>query len=169
MDPNDVIEVTIRNHRYTRWSTVASVSVSATFILSACCLLGLQAWLSLFGLIAIGASVAFAGAMGLGRFSPYTLQCLNLSDELQPWPGGVGYLPVDIERIDFASDPAEDYDESPSTIRMCEARVRPVHRLAIRLIASVDDGRRLRDWAVRKGIDVYDPTNVLCETPVPAE
>ena len=104
MHPSKSNEVTIRNHRFTRWSSVAGLARLVTFMLAACGLLGLETWLHFFALIVVGSFIGFVVAIGLGPFSPYTLHCLKLTDELEPRPGGVGYLPSEIARIDFASD-----------------------------------------------------------------
>ena len=165
MQFDDANEMTIRNHRYSRWPAIAVTSMLAAFFTGICGLTTLDAWLPVVLLIVAATIASLAGAIGLGLFAPHIVTGLSLTDVLQPRPGGPGFVPTEILRIDFGPDPGEDYDDSPSPIMMCEVRVRPVHRRTIRLIASVGDGRRLRDWAVRNGIDVLDPTNVLNEIP----
>lgn len=161
MLPDNAIEMTIRNHRYTRWTVIAVVSMVGTFFSGLFALLVLDASGLVVFLVVLAIAVSLAGAVGLGLFAPHIITGVKLTEVLQPRPGGPEYQPIDIARIDFASDPHEDFDDAALPIRMCEIRLRPVHRFAIRLIASVGDGRRLWDWAVRNGVDVFDPTNVL--------
>lgn len=79
----------------------------------------------------------------------------KLGEVLVVWPER-RYQPADIRAIEFAPDPAEDYDEEIAPARLCEARAR-LRRRDVRLIVRLEDARRLREWAERNGIAVLDP------------
>ncbi|HEX3148286.1 MAG TPA: hypothetical protein VHR66_09380 [Gemmataceae bacterium] len=109
--------------------------------------------------------MAASTAVCFGALTRFVVTGLKLTDVLQPYPAGTVYSPTNIKRINFAPDPCEDYHDSPLPIRLVEIKVDPTRGRSIRIIASVGDGRRLRDWAVRKGVEIFDPTNMLVETP----
>jgi hypothetical protein len=81
---------------------------------------------------------------------------LRLGDELRAYPFG-RWQPADILAIHLAPDPDEDYVEGQMPFPVCLVTVEGKHGRKRRLVASVGDAVRVREWAERKGIAVIDP------------
>jgi len=161
MNLDDSADISVRNHRpnrLTRWFVLVGL-VSAWFVLFAVLRAGLLDWLPTPAEI----FVSIAGIISCGVLSlTLTLDPVRhwkLGESLVLWPGRE-YPISDIREIAFAPDSAEDYDDAATPAPLCEVLAR-LRRGEVRLIASVGDARRVRDWAVRRGIAVTDPTSVL--------
>ena len=157
----DAVEVIIRNRRPPRWQGLVVLVIISAFVLGACGLFGLDVapnWGATLAVAAVGAAI---GAVIFALFAPTPVSLIKLTDELETRPAGRGFRPTEIVRVEFGPDPAEDYVDLPIPIRLCEVRVVPLLKEPIRLIASVGDATRLRDWAVWKGVRVFDPQDAL--------
>ncbi len=81
---------------------------------------------------------------------------LRLGSELQATPLG-RYETKDIEAIHFASDPDEDYVDKDLPIPLCQLTVNTRKKFSFRLVVSLGDAQRVREWADRIGVVVIDP------------
>ena len=80
---------------------------------------------------------------------------LQLGDEV--WFDPRFPIPVAaVVQVRFAPDPAEDYAESDRQVHFSAAAVELKSGTEFRLILDEADARRLREWAVTKGIPVAD-------------
>ena len=80
---------------------------------------------------------------------------LRLGDELRAYPSG-RFQPADLVVIRFTPDTDEDYAEEKLPVPWCQVAVQGRRGRIIRLVASVGDAVRLREWAERKGVRVED-------------
>lgn len=157
----DAVQVIIRNRRRPRWQAWVVLVIISAFVLGACGVFGLDVapkWGATLAMAGVGAAI---GAVIFAVFAPTPVSLMKLTDVLETRPAGRAFRPTEIVRVEFGPDPAEDYVDLPIPIRLCEVRVVPLLREPIRLIASVGDATRLRDWAVRKGVRVFDPQDAL--------
>jgi hypothetical protein len=113
--------------------------------------------------VAVGvvAAVSFVTAAVLVVFGRLPLESLRLRADLLPQPGFPAYRPDEILRIAFAPDPAEDYAEGRTAAPLCEAAVAFRPHGGLRLVVTVEDAWRLRNWAVARGIEVVETDGVL--------
>src|SRR3954447_26932336 len=119
MQPDDAVAMMIRNHRCLWWHALALRLLWSIALLGICvvALISKRVLPMEFALVVIFASIIGAGGLWLCT-SPF-VTALKLTDTLQPRPTGFEYNPIDIARIDFAPDPAEDYDDSKLPVRLC--------------------------------------------------
>ncbi|HKA07464.1 MAG TPA: hypothetical protein VKD71_09420 [Gemmataceae bacterium] len=89
-----------------------------------------------------------------------TVRHWKLGERLIVWPER-RYRPAEILEIAFAPDPTEDYEDAATPDRLYEVRAHLRRRSAQRLIVSLADARRVRDWAIRRDIAVSDRAQVL--------
>jgi hypothetical protein len=161
VNPDDAVDLSIRNQRPNRvtvpllisgllcmWVTVCGLRVSGLLD---------QIFPPEVELYALG--IISCGILALA-FSYQPIRHWKLGEALVVWPRG-RYQPRGIREIAFAPDPAEDFDDAATPARLCQVRAHLRSRRELRLIASVWDARRVRDWAVRRGIAVSDPSAVL--------
>jgi len=161
MNPDDASDWTIRDrrpNRLTRWFILGGLlSVWGGLILARRA--GPLSWLP----VEFEVFVCIVGIISCGVLAfllPFiSARHWKLGEKFVVWPGRE-YPVGDVREIAFAPDPAEDYDDAATPARGCEVRAR-LRRGEVRLIASVGDARRVRDWAVRHGIEVTDPAGVL--------
>src|SRR5438309_1294511 len=109
MHPDDAVDITIRNQRYSRWPALAGCL--SVFVLTGgtCAIVGLPISPWLLG-IAVTFAVAFLlGSIVFSVFVRLPIWSLKLGEVLQPRPSSPPYRPEEILRIGFAPDPAEDY------------------------------------------------------------
>jgi hypothetical protein len=162
MHPNDAVALSVRNHRPNRlvrplvlvglgcfWAGLLSLYVTGV----------LDRLPFPSEVLIIGFGIVTCGVLAVA-ITYMTIQHWKLGETFVVWPGRE-YQPGDIREIVFAPDPAEDYDDSATPARRCEVRARLRGRGELRLIASVVDGRRVRDWAARRGIAVAETGQVL--------
>jgi hypothetical protein len=109
------------------------------------------------------AFLSFVVAAAAGMFVRISPESLRLGADLLPRPAFPAYRPDEIRRIDFAPDPAEDYAEGRTAAPLCEATISIRRSGRLRLIVTVEDARRLREWAVTRGIEVIETAEVLGE------
>src|SRR5258708_155372 len=160
MNPNDAVDLTIRNCRPS-WLTGPLVVFGLGCLWAAA--FGVRVSRVLDWLVSPDIGLCTLGIVTCGVL---TLACVyqgvrhwKLGEALVVFPGR-RYLPVDIREIAFGPDPAEDYDDTATPARLCEAHAR-LRRGKLRLVVSVGDARRVRAWGVRHGIAVSDPAGVL--------
>jgi hypothetical protein len=113
---------------------------------------------TLWGYAAAGLAYG-ASEIGLQLFGPRVLRwdCLDwvrFGDELKMSPRRPNLKAADIERLELARDPAEDYDDSRD--KLCELTVIARPRTEYRLLIDSDDAARLTEWAAERGIPVAD-------------
>jgi hypothetical protein len=157
MNPDDVVDRTILNQRYRSrpgllaiagwglfWMAAAAVVETHTpyrwrvGIFPATFLLIIVSWVPL---------MVFLGRQPVRR--------LRLGDDLRA--AGRRLEPADIRAIRIAHDPDEDFVESKLPVPLCQVTVEGRRGRPIRLVVSVGDAGRLREWAQCKGIEVVDP------------
>ena len=160
MNPDDAVDITIRNHRYSRWPALAGCVAVLVASGGICVIVRLPtSWV-------LGLAITFAVAVLIGSIVfnvivRLPIWSLKLGDVLHPRPHSPPYRPEEILRIAFAPDPDEDYVEVELPIPLCEVRVYLRPRRDLRIIASVADGIRLRKWAKTKGIEVVETGDAL--------
>jgi len=157
MHPDDVVDRTILNQRYRSWPGLFSIAGWALFWMAAAAIVETRTpdgWrVGVFPatlLLIIGSWVPLM--VFLGR---QPVRRLKLGDDLRA--AGRRLEPADVRAIRMAPDPDEDYVESKLPIPLCQVTVEGRRGRPIRLVVSVGDAGRLREWAERKGIEVIDP------------
>jgi hypothetical protein len=97
--------------------------------------------------------------------SVHTVPWLKLGEEIEVLPR-FRFPPGAVRRVRFGPDPGEDFKESETRTPLYEAAVEIHSGRRFRLIVDEADGRRIREWAVAKGIAVCDGAEYY---PQPAE
>ena len=161
MSPDDATDLCIRNHRPNGLASALLLLGLASFwaAVGGLCLGGVLDRLPVpTELLVCTLGIVTCGVVSL-TLTRQSVRHWKLGAALVVWPDRI-YRPPEVREVAFAPDPAEDFDDAATPARLCEVRAR-LRRGELRLIASVGDARRVRDWAVRKGIAVSDPTAVL--------
>jgi hypothetical protein len=156
----DTIDRTIRNLRYHAWPPFAIVAGLVVVLGFAAFILERNTTTSrgflVYAAICLAASLSvLCLELWFSVLGP--VRRLKLGENLLISPRIGKYPPAQVERIDFGSDPAEDYVDQSLPIRMIEVSLTLQPRVRGRLIVSATDAARLREWAVSKGIVVNDP------------
>ena len=155
----DTTDPTIRNDRYQPWPATA-IHIAQIVVIMACWFLladnmgpvwSITCWIGAVLVIGVLSSLL----LRLPLMHP--VKALKLGEKLTALPTGQRLPPRDIERIEFAPDPAEDYVEVTEPARLCEVTVTVHSHLRFRLIVHLDDAARLNEWASVNGIPI-DPT-----------
>ena len=163
MNPDDTVDRTINNRRYEPWAARALWGTLPLILLGVVVALTANVattWKIVTVSVAVGAIPVWVYFLvRVGKRRPVSR--IKLGDEIAVFPSG-GLVPLDrVQDISFAPDPDEDYHDSAMPFALCEVRLVLRPGGDFRLIATVADGRRVRDWAVRWGIAVSDPAAVL--------
>jgi len=109
-----------------------------------------------------GAAIAIAVIVaGQALFARRLIRSVKLGDTLSPRPFCPPHRPESIEVIQFGRDPEEDYAESGLPIHLCQVEVRLRPRGRLRLVVTLGDGMRFRDWARRRNIRVIEDADVF--------
>jgi hypothetical protein len=106
-----------------------------------------------FGILAM---LTTTGALGGVLWLLRPVERIKVGDQLQFWPGG-NNSPRDVLLVEFGPDPGEDYVDGALPIPLCEATITVRRARPVRLIISVGDAARLREWADANAIPVSDP------------
>ena len=156
-------DLTIRNQRRERWPAIVACLALFGFWVGVCVLVAVpvRSPFMLGLLVLVGGTVIAAAVFALVVFLRRPIDALALGDTLVPRPGELGYAPDQILRITFAPDPDEDYIDSPPPAAVCEVRVVLRAGGSFRLIATVDEARRLRAWAAEHGVEVVETGQAL--------
>jgi hypothetical protein len=159
MHPDDVVDWTIRNQRPQSW--VGSFWIVGWMMFWTGALVIVELWApypwrgfvypSTLVLILISFMTLVALLDG-----PHPIRRLRLGEDLQVVPA-YRLKPADIRCIRMAADPDEDYVESKLPVPLCLVTLEGRRGRPIRLVVSVGDATRLRDWAERKGVILDDP------------
>jgi hypothetical protein len=97
--------------------------------------------------------------------SVHTVPWLKLGEEIEV-PPRFRFPPGAVRCVRFGPDPGEDFKESEPPAPLYEATVEIHSGRRFRLIIDEADARRLREWAIAKGIAVCDGAEYY---PHPAE
>jgi hypothetical protein len=156
---HDTVDRTIRNQRYRVWPPLAVIGGWTVIWLGIAIVVERELtpapnfWVTVAFLVATAAS--FAGIMALfGRFEQ--VKRLKLGDEVRTSPSS-RFAPKDIRVISFAADPREDYVEQTLPIPLCELTIARQRGRLLKLIVSLGDASRVREWAEQHGVPVDDP------------
>jgi hypothetical protein len=115
---------------------------------------GIAPLISFTSALIVGVVAFLATWLFFSLWSQYLVRGLGLSESLQAGADGRPFELERIQSIKFTHPSGEDYDDLSIAIPFCNIRVRFHWLWSIRIMATIDDGRRLRDWAVQKGVDV---------------
>jgi hypothetical protein len=155
MFDGDTVDRTIRNHAYHPWPVIVGGLLFFFFWAAACVSGGWK--LSINGLVLLVALLLcffqlFVFGLLLLKLRP--VERIKLGDDIQVWPGSKRYAPDVIKQISFEPDPKEDYRDLALPIRHREVRIDLRPRGSFRLLVSIGDAQRIREWAVTKGAAV---------------
>jgi len=158
LPPVEAADRTIRNQRDPGWPPWAWIGI----------------WAGLWAVAGLGiasktshpwepvvAGLTFLSMLGsflvlLTRLEQRPVRRLRLGDELRAYPTG-RFQPADIRAVHLSPDPEEDYVEGQLPFPVCLVTVENKRGRKLRLVASVGDAARLREWAELRGIAVIDP------------
>jgi hypothetical protein len=163
MSRNEAGGLTICNRRRERWPAVVAGLSLVAFWAGVCGLtvIRIPDRFIIVAAAAFGVSVAGMIVFGFLLFVRRPVDGLTLGDRLVPRPGEFGYSPDQIRRVTFGPDPAEDYVESPVPAAVCSVLVALKAYGSYRLLAAVEEARRLRDWAMARRIEVVETAAAL--------
>jgi hypothetical protein len=161
MSPDEPDGLTIRNRRYPRWPAVLTSAALVVWLTATCAFVVLPDPSLVAVLVGVVAFLAFVVAAVFGAIRRLPVESLKLGNDLRAGSGYPPYRPEEIRQIAFAPDRAEDFAEGRTAAPLCEAAVAFRSKRGLRLIVTVEDARRLRDWAVAKGIEVIEAAGVL--------
>ena len=163
-DPSrdDAGQIVIRNRRPNRLVAPAVFLGLGLFWIGVCVFLVVgqpERWPLVSGVVGVVLAIASCAlaAWALTRDPVYVWK---LGRCLSTWPGPP-YSPAVIHHIDIGPDPHEDYVDADEAVAACEVAVLLRPRGSVRMIVSIGDARRLREWADGHGIPVRDPGSVL--------
>jgi hypothetical protein len=160
MHRDDGVVLTIQNQRPRRWHAIVILTLVATFFAGVCGGLGAPMSMVVEVLWSLGTLLSLVGALVLAAFVRHPTPSFRLTNIVQAPPGGPVYSPELIDRIEFASDPAEDYAEGRIPERLCEIRIYPQHRDCFHLIATVTDALWVCQWAEQRRIAIVETDGV---------
>jgi hypothetical protein len=149
---------TIHNQRPRHWPGRVMALVLCGFWLVTCGLLGTSLLANNTVLCLVLTLVALLGSClaAITTLMLLPVARLRLGDNLED-EHERKYTPSEIRLIEFGPDPVEDYVESSLPVPCCQVTIRLASGRGFRLIVTVPDAVRLRDWAVGRGIIVHDP------------
>lgn len=162
MNPNDAVDRTIRNRRRRAWPHWAGVAgwVAVAVVLDE---MTPVEWRHAVMSILAG-PVLVSSVLVWWCLHRLPVERLKLGDRLWAYPFG-RLAPKDLGAIRIGPDPEEDFGESSQPVRLCQVTIE-CRRRGLRLVASVCDAARLREWAGRRCIPFSDPLDLsLPSTP----
>jgi hypothetical protein len=157
----DTVDRTIRNRRYHDWPVV--VWLGGWFVFWMGVSLLVDRWMGPPPFWPVPPiAVLFMAVPVVGSFMAIVawidrrpISRLKLGEELSARPVG-RVKPNDIAGFRFARDPYEDYVESRLPIPVCELTIEARKR-SLKMIVSLGDAARVREWAEKMGVAVIDP------------
>jgi hypothetical protein len=157
MNPDDVVDRTILNQRYSSWPGLLWLAAWGLFWMAAAAVVETRtpyAWrVAVFPATFLLIIASWVPLIVYIHRRP--VRRLGLGDGLRG--GGRRLEPKDIRAIHLAADPDEDFVETKLPIRVCQVTVEARRGPRIRLVVSAGDAARLRDWAEQRGVAVDDP------------
>jgi hypothetical protein len=169
--PAETVDRTIRNQRYQCWPAWAWFGAWTLLWMPAIVIMDRltpREWKGVAG-AATCVPILGTGFLVLRHLDGRPVHRIKLGNQLRAYPRpGPRYWPSELVAVRFFNDEDGDYVEGARPVPLCQVEVEGRRGRPMRLVASVGDAARLREWAEQHGVPVVDPYG-LAVSPSAAE